>query len=176
MIREVDLVSYLPQFIAEYKETKLALTAENPEFVLVWKAADRVLKNEFIATADEYGISRFEKILGIIPSKNDSLEIRRLRVQARWDNRIPYTMRRLMERLDRVLMGRHNFTVMLDGYHLTLIVYSLNDSMNAEMQYILSVMVPMNIVTETIYEEPLMGAVYFGGVIREADIIEIKQR
>ena len=56
MIREVDLVSYLPPFLAEYQETNLTLTAENPEFALVWKAADRVLTNEFIVTADEYGI------------------------------------------------------------------------------------------------------------------------
>lgn len=44
MIREVDLVSYLPPFVGEYKETNLTLIAENPEFVLVWKAADRALK------------------------------------------------------------------------------------------------------------------------------------
>ena len=75
MIREVDLVSYLPPFIAEYKETNITLEAENPEFVLVWKAADRVLYNEFIATADEYGISRFEKILNILPSRDDTLQI-----------------------------------------------------------------------------------------------------
>lgn len=43
MIREVDLVSYLPPFIAEYRETNLTLTAENPEFMLVWQAADRTL-------------------------------------------------------------------------------------------------------------------------------------
>ena len=58
MIREVDLVSCLPPFMAEYKEIHTALTAEDPEFVLVWKAADRTLRNEFIATADEYGISK----------------------------------------------------------------------------------------------------------------------
>ena len=41
MIREVDLVSYLPPFLAEYKEINIALTAENPEFALAWEAADR---------------------------------------------------------------------------------------------------------------------------------------
>ena len=51
MIREVDLVSMLPPFLAEYRELRAALEAENPEFVLVWRAADRVLRNEFIATA-----------------------------------------------------------------------------------------------------------------------------
>ena len=55
MIREVDLVSYLPPFMAEFKEIMATLEAENPEFVLVWEAADRVLQNEFIETSDEYG-------------------------------------------------------------------------------------------------------------------------
>ena len=38
MIREVDLVSYLPPFLAEYRELKAALEAEDPEFALVWRA------------------------------------------------------------------------------------------------------------------------------------------
>ena len=69
MTREVDLVSYLPPFLAEFKEIAITLEAENPEFVLVWNAAERVLSNEFIETADEYGISRFEKILKILPDR-----------------------------------------------------------------------------------------------------------
>lgn len=99
MIRDVDLVSYLPPFIADYKETNLTLTAENPEFVLVWKAADRALKNEFIATADEYGIGRFEKILHILPSINDTLEIRRARVQTKWFTVLPYTWRMFVQKI-----------------------------------------------------------------------------
>ena len=54
MAREIDLVSYLPPFMAELKEMAVVLEAENPEFVLVWEAASQVLRNEFIATADEY--------------------------------------------------------------------------------------------------------------------------
>ena len=91
MTREIDLVSYLPPFLAEFKEIAVTLEAENPEFVLVWNAAERVLKNEFIETADEYGISRFEKLLHIFPSTEDTLESRRARVQIRWFSSIPYT-------------------------------------------------------------------------------------
>ena len=65
MTKTVDLVSYLPPFMADFKEISVTLEAENPEFVLVWNAADRVLQNEFIESADEYGISRFEKIWNI---------------------------------------------------------------------------------------------------------------
>ena len=103
MIREVDLVSYLPPFLAEYQETNLTLTAENPEFALVWKAADQVLTNEFIATADEYGISRFEKLLGIFPSKGEELESRRQKVQLKWAATLPYTLKHLQEVLASVL-------------------------------------------------------------------------
>ena len=56
MIRDVDLVSYLPPFMQTYKEPVAALEAENPEFQIIWKATDRVLYNRFISTADEYGI------------------------------------------------------------------------------------------------------------------------
>ena len=103
MIRETDLVSYLPPFLAEYREINEALSAEDPEFGLVWKAADKALKNEFIATADEYGISRFEKMLGIFPMPGESTETRRQRVQLKWLAMLPYTLPRLRETLEAVL-------------------------------------------------------------------------
>ncbi|MEG2434073.1 MAG: putative phage tail protein, partial [Acinetobacter sp.] len=108
MIREVDLVSYFPQFLQEYKEQNSALTAENPEFTIIWDATDRVLKNEFISTADEYGISRFEKILDILPYAEDTLESRRARVQSRWFTSIPYTIKSLLAKLV-ALCGENNF-------------------------------------------------------------------
>lgn len=125
MIREVDLVSYLPPFIAEYEETNITLTAENPEFILVWKAADRVMKNEFISTADEYGISRFEKMLNILPARNDTLENRRAIVQSRWFIRLPYTWRMLLQKLI-VICGNNDFKVSHrkgTGYEITFCIF-----------------------------------------------------
>ena len=78
MIRDVNLVQYLPPYMQEYKEPVETLKAENPEFTLEWKAADKVFRNRFISTADEDGIIHYEKILGIRPDINDSLESRRI--------------------------------------------------------------------------------------------------
>ena len=89
MIREVDLVSYLPPFMAEYREVREALDAENPEFAIAWQAADCTLRNAFIETADEYGIGRFEQMLKIYPSGTDTLESRRRRVAGRWFRALP---------------------------------------------------------------------------------------
>lgn len=179
MIREVDLVSYLPEFMQLYKEPIEILKAENPEFQIIWKAADKAFYNRFISTADDYGISRFENILGIYPNSTDTLEIRRMRVQSRWFNKIPYTIRNLAEKINNILGGEYNFAIQEDfknSYELHLTVYTINDSQNEELEYILSIVVPVNIVTNIIYEEALKGAIYYGGMMYESDIIEIKQR
>ena len=179
MKKEADLVSYLPPFMQAYKEPVAALEAENPEFNFLWEAADRILRNHFISTADEYGISRFEKILDIFPSVEESLDIRRARVQNRWFNVAPYTLRVLALKLAELLGGEHNFSIGTDfseAYGMVLVVYSIDDSQMEEIKYILSVMVPVDIVTDIIYESPHKGCIYYGTLMSEADIIEIKQR
>lgn len=147
MIRDVDLVSYLPPFMAEFKETGAALEAENPEFVLAWKAADRVLYNEFIESADEYGISRFEKILDILPSTEDTLESRRARVQARWLNTVPYTLKVFCAKL-AALCGDSDFAVTKEyaDYRIKILTSLGLFGQVEELERIINDMVPCNMV------------------------------
>ena len=177
MIREVDLVSYLPPFIAEYKETNLTLTAENPEFVLVWKAADRTLKNEFIETADEYGISRFEKILHILPSRDDTLESRRSRVRSRWFTTLPYTWRMFLQKLI-VLCGENDFTVIkqFDLYRIDLQVELKLFGQIEELERIIETMFPCNMVVESNNKlfEDFGNTIYTGGILTLCLIINME--
>lgn len=148
MIRETDLVSYLPPFLAEYREINEALSAEDPEFGLVWKAADKALKNEFIATADEYGISRFEKMLGIFPMPGESTETRRQRVQLKWLAMLPYTLPRLRETLEAVL-GPGGFLLDSPGaetYCMRLVLLNQADEIYFSVAEMLREWVPANIV------------------------------
>lgn len=80
MLRRVDLPGYLPPYLQEYQELMQALTAENPEFKAVWKETQWILDNNFVVSADDYGLSRFEKILEIRPGKSETLEERRLHI------------------------------------------------------------------------------------------------
>lgn len=167
MIREVDLVSYLPPFMQSYKEPVAALEAENPEFSLMWSATDRCLRNRFISTADEYGISRFEKMLKIYPTADDTLESRRSRVQSKWFNKIPYTMRVLLQKLT-VLCGNTDFSLTHDfkvGYTLTLETDLELYGQVEELEYIINSMIPENIVVVSKNSIPcnVKGAVLFGG-------------
>lgn len=179
MIRDVDLISYLPAFMQVYREPAAALAAENPEFRAVWEAADRLLRNRFISTADGYGLGRLEKILGLSPSDGDSLDLRRSRIQNRWNNQVPATLKALAFRLTEMLGGEHNFSLCPDfdnAYGLLLVVYSTDDKSDVELRYLLESVVPMNIAVEIVYESVTDGLSICCGVIMEqADIVELKQ-
>lgn len=169
MIREVDLVSYLPPFMQKYKEPTAALEAENPEFVTAWKAVDRILYNRFISTADEYGISRFEKMLDIYPSDEDTLESRRSRVYARWFTMLPYTMKMLLRTLamicrDTVFVLAHDFG---EGYRLSLITNLESYGKVEELEKTLYDMLPCNIImdAENKIEGQSDGVVYTYGSV-----------
>lgn len=145
MIRETELISYLPPFMRSFKEIGASLGAEDPEFWLLWQQSDRVLKNNFIYTADEYGISRFEKLLGIYPSENDTLEERRKRVAIQWLNLLPYTTRTL-EMLLTDICGSGNFEV-IDDYHnysITVMISVAGKSKYDESVRLLQRIIPCN--------------------------------
>lgn len=177
MIREVDLVSYLPPFMQSYKEPVAALEAENPEFSLMWSATDRCLRNRFISTADEYGISRFEKMLKIYPTADDTLESRRSRVQSKWFNTIPYTWKVLLQKL-LVLCGDSDFEVTGDfktGYTLYIDTDLELYGQVEELENIINTMIPENLVVISKNSIPcnIKGAVLFGGGIVQTEMLNI---
>ena len=147
MTREVDLVSYLPTFMTEYKEIRATLKAEDPEFRIIWESAGRTLHNEFIETADEYGIGRFESMLNIFPSSTDTIESRRRRIAARWMDVLPYTEKMLMEKLV-VLCGNNNFILVKKyaHYRLELEVSLELYGQVEELERMLREMIPCNMV------------------------------
>lgn len=177
MNREIDLLSYLPPFLQEFKENRETLNAENPEFVLVWNNADRVLRNEFIETADEYGISRFEGILKIIPSRADTLEIRRKRVMLQWFSKIPYTLRVFLERLSAIC-GDSDYSVVKEYLKYKIgITTNLEEAGQAEeLDRLIEEMMPCNMVVASVNTIPCNseGSLYTAGTVCYVECIEIK--
>jgi len=152
MIREVDLASYMPQFMQHYKEPKAVLEAQDPEFILIWEATERILYNRFISTADIYGISRFERLLGIFPSSDDTLESRRSRVASKWFSSLPYTIRMLVQQLIILCGEESDFTISNDfdvGYTLSLVTNLQRYGQVEELRRIIRTMLPENIVLDS---------------------------
>ena len=99
MAKDVNLLNYWMPILRQLKEFEEIANTEEPELKLILEAIDRTLNNMFIETADESGIERFEKILGITPSDEDTLDTRRFRVLVKWNDSVPYTDKELYNKL-----------------------------------------------------------------------------
>lgn len=99
MDRTINLIEYVPPILAETKEFQVICAAENAEIERLRTAYLNLFADQFIQTATENGIARLEKIMGIVPKGTDSLEVRRFRLLARKQEKLPYTKWTLPEQL-----------------------------------------------------------------------------
>lgn len=163
MLRDVNLIAYLPTFIQDYKEIKNIMNVENPEFQLVVDESEKLKNNQFILSCDEIGIQRYEKLLKIVPNPDDNLGSRISRVLVRWNDSIPYTYRGLIEKLD-ALCGKGNYLISLrpDIYEFELVVYLSLSGQVDELEYMLSYMIPSNfiVISTNVLDYTAIGTIY----------------
>lgn len=114
LTRKVDLKSYNDyETIGKSPDWIDWSDSESLEFDFVAKRILKIYADKFILQASEYGISRYERILGIEPGKNESLEERRKRVYLLWNKKIRWTHRTFFKWLD-VYLGKDNYKLSLD--------------------------------------------------------------
>lgn len=150
MVRDINLIEHLPLFIQVYREIHLIMNAENPEFQLVVNESERIKNNQFIQTCDMEGISRFEKLLHINPSSDDTLQSRISRVLIRWNDIVPYTWKVFLTKLD-TLCGVGNYDVIpnFTEYALKIITHLDMYGQVDELESILDYMLPANLVIDS---------------------------
>ena len=146
----VELIKYLPQFVADYKEMKAITDVEDPEFNLFWEMLRKSINNQFITTCDEQGIDKFEKMLKLYPYEGDTLEMRIARVLVEWNAQLPYTLRSLKQMLD-VLCGLNNYRIKLrnNEYVLEIDTFFYDPKMLTQLNKLLMKVLPANLVYES---------------------------
>lgn len=146
--RRIDLLSYLPEFLREYKELNAVQLSVQPELQSLIAISDSTLNNMFISTADDAGLRKYETMLNITVKPSDTLEERRQRVIMYWNDVLPYTYRALINRLRAICGSDDNFTVTPDfsNYKLDIVVELNDDTQIEELDRMLYMMIPANIV------------------------------
>ena len=141
------LINYLPYVVRDYAEFQGITGAEQPEFETAWAAADDLLANQFIKTAGNLGLSRWEKILGITPKGTDTLDDRRFRVLARLNEELPYTLPQLRVILG-TLCGAGNYSAeVVEGTYQLIVKIGLAAKNNfSDVESLLDRVVPQNMV------------------------------
>ena len=143
---ERKLINYLPYQVREFQEYQGIATGEQPEFELAWDAQEEVFVNQFVDTALDYGLSRWEKMLKIFPKGTDTLETRRARIKAQLNNFIPYTFRVLARMLTAIADGEpFELTLEPGTYFLTITTHWGASGQIEGLEYLIENIVPCNI-------------------------------
>ena len=144
------LNEYLPSILLKTYESPLLCDTEQREFDRLNTAVDEVLNAQFVSTAGERGIERYEQIFSIVPQDTDTLDERRFRVLAKINAQLPFSIRRLRQQL-ATLCGEDGYKLELDGGRYTLTVkVALTAKRNQQaVEELLANIVPANMVCTT---------------------------
>lgn len=143
------LLNYYPGFLRGYLEYQVISESEQYEVERLWNALDVALKDQFIAEAGEYGVSRWEKILGILPKGSETLVQRRFRILTRLSEQLPYTVRMLENQLE-ALCGEGRYTIWLEhkSYKLIVRVSLMARNNLTDVDDLLKRIVPANLIID----------------------------
>ena len=162
------LIDYLLPYMQEYLEMQQIMDTEQPEFNLLWQAAENALSDQFIMDATEYGVMRWESMLDITPKDTDTLDERKFRILARLNQELPYTMTKLKEALT-TLCGADGFTIDLrpNQYHIQIKLALGKHSNYQEVVDLLTKMIPANL---TQYVQLMFNTNEMVGLYRHMDL------
>lgn len=145
---KTDLMGYLPKYLQKYYEIKEIMQTENIELDNIKLCHAKAIDDRFVTSCGAYGILRFEKILGIIPFADDSLESRKFRILSKQNISIPYNYT-FLERQLEMLCGKDNYSLEMDFSNQTLKIKIglASKNMLDTVKEIIFAVVPCNILT-----------------------------
>lgn len=143
------LIHYLPDHSAEIKEMAAIMDAEQPEVETLWGEIDTSLADQFLTTATERGIARWEKMLSISPRATDTLDDRRFRVLAKVNEQLPFTKITLREQLTALCSERgFRFAIKHGEYRVEVRVELTARKMIDEVESLLRRVLPANLLID----------------------------
>ena len=145
--RVVAIEEYWPPVIKNLVEFQQIAAAENPEFNKLYGCVRRILKESYVKDASNYGVERWEKILGIVPNLTDTLDARKIRILTYLNLKLPYTWR-ILENMILAFVGENNFTMKYinDSSLLEVLIRTDDDSQHETILTLLQNVVPLNVV------------------------------
>jgi len=174
-----ELIEYIPQILQNTEEYKAILNdGEQEQVNILWQEITNTLNNQFVQSANEAGISRYEKMLNIVPNTYDTLDARKSRILTRWYDPIAYTMETLKDKLT-ALCGEGNYSINADftNYSMTITASLPLSGQVRELEKMLMELIPANIVVTIVNNlvRDVQNDMYQGTVITENKIYTIEQ-
>lgn len=136
------ILNHYPPVIKQIKDIQQIAKAEDIEFSKLNTKIKEVIRNMFVFTADETGVMRFEKLLGIKPKAAQSLDDRKIYILSMM-NRHKMSLSELMAMLSNYSEG---ITILNDIANMEMIVEINTDAGSLDMlNKIIDEILPLNI-------------------------------
>ncbi|WP_438351706.1 putative phage tail protein [Paenibacillus sp. FA6] len=119
LARSVSVLDYLPPIFHEVKEMIEIAKVENPVLEALWQEIENGLLDQFLLSATNRGIKRYEDMLHMNVMATDDLETRRFRLLTRYNEQVPYT-RSVLRNLLNSLLGDEGYELTINGADKTL--------------------------------------------------------
>ena len=105
MARTADVLSYLPSVLREVYEMQAVAQGENAALDGLWQGEEDLMNDQFIDSATENGVSRWESMLKIAPKATDTLTERKLNILVKLSGQHGYTLKVLEQHCSGGLSG-----------------------------------------------------------------------
>lgn len=139
----MQIEKYFPAAVKETKEFKEIARAENPLVTELWNNTGVVFNEIFVMTMGPEGISRYEKILDIVPETEDSEE-RRMVIAAMLLSVTPFTLPFLEERTKMYFGTESSVKVEYNDYHVSIRAVENYDENKRAFKVFLRKILPAN--------------------------------
>lgn len=163
MIRNYDLIGYLPPFLQKYYQFKEIFKSENPEIFKLHDEFENVKDRSFVEICDLDGLKRWEKMLNIRSEKNDSIKQRRIRILTKINDEIPYTMTAVKRKLDSII-GEGNYEISVKDFNFKVTVAVSEPNLIETLEDYFKGVLPANLILNVKFDmnRYAQGYVNFG--------------
>ena len=144
---ERQLINYLPFILLEIPAIRTAMDVQQPEFALLWDEAQDFQDDLFVLSAGNRGLTRWEKMLELLPKTSDTLDTRRSRILAVQNRQLPYTLPQLRSVLDSLYGPGTTTADVAENSYLLQVTVPITDSYLETIELVDS-MSPQNLLTQ----------------------------
>ena len=166
------LKKYLPEFISNIREFQELDKTISQEVDDLRNKLEQLQDNQFIETANEKGLRKYEQLLNL-NSTND-IELRRFNILNKYNSTIPFSIMWLRNTLNTTI-GRGDFLMELDNskYVLTIGVVKNKEHLIDSLKKDLRKKIPANMVLNINVLSPIEDTLYTGFYVQIGDKINI---
>lgn len=149
MARKADVLSYLPPVLSGVYEMQGLAQGENGELNRLWQGLEDLTNDQFVESATENGVSRWESMLKIAPKATDTLTERKLNILVKLSGQHSYTLTVLDQQLETIC-GTGNYTVTVDygAYTLSVRIALASASNYEAVKDLLERVIPVNMIID----------------------------